>query len=279
MRKTLFLLLMLIGPAEAKSIDWIITDFPPYYMVSDDLVGTGRDELVINLLHDHLPDYSENKIFFPASRAIRALSDKRKTYCMLSLYKTPERQKFMHFSDSYATVGLSPTLAISNLTLAALDKQQLEKVSLKQFIEQNKLVLGVAMQRSYGHRLDEIIKSLPKEQVIIRPGQDALESLTNMLIKKRVDAVIGYPSEHYYIHKLTNTRAQLSQLLLDDIAPLAYGYVGCTKNDNGRQIISMINQTMPDLTNSQPFKNIMVKWLPSYLEMKLDQLLKGKVSS
>ncbi|WP_155732783.1 TIGR02285 family protein [Pseudoalteromonas luteoviolacea] len=279
MRKTLFLLLMLIGPAKAKSIDWIITDFPPYYMISDDLEGTGRDELVINLLHDHLPEYSENKVFFPASRAIRALSDKRKTYCMLSLYKTAERQAFMHFSDSYATVGLSPTLAISNSTLAALNKQQLEKVGLKQFIETNKLVLGVAMQRSYGSRLDEIIKSLPKDQVLTRPGQDALESLTNMLIKKRVDAVIGYPSEHHYIHKLTHTRAQLSQLLLDDIAPLAYGYVGCTKNENGKQIINMLNETIPELTDSQAFKNIMVKWLPSYLETKLDRLLKGKVSS
>ncbi|MCF2857993.1 TIGR02285 family protein [Pseudoalteromonas sp. SMS1] len=279
MRKTLFLLLMLIGPAKAKSIDWIITDFPPYYMISDDLEGTGRDELVINLLHSHLPDYSENKIFFPASRAIRALSDKRKTYCMLSLYKTRERQKFMHFSDSYATVGLSPTLAISNKTLAALNKQQLETVSLKQFIEKHNLVLGVAMQRSYGSVLDDIIKSLPKEQVLTRPGQDALESLTNMLIKKRVDAVIGYPSEHHYIHKLTHTKAELSQLLLDDISPLAYGYVGCTKNENGKEIIGVINETIPVLTNSQAFKSIMVKWLPNYLETKLDNLLKGKVSS
>ncbi|MBQ4812943.1 TIGR02285 family protein [Pseudoalteromonas luteoviolacea] len=279
MRKTLFLLLMLIGPAKAKSIDWIITDFPPYYMISDALEGTGRDELVINLLHDQLPEYSENKIFFPASRAIRALSDKRKTYCMLSLYKTPERQKFMYFSESYATIGLSPTLAISKQTLKALNKSQLEKVSLKQFIEQNNLVLGVAMQRSYGARLDEIIKSIPREQVIIRPGQDALESLTNMLVKRRVDAVIGYPSEHFYIHKLTQTKAQLSQLILDDIDPLAYGYVGCTKNENGRQIIRVINQTMPGITNSQAFKTIMVKWLPSYLESKLDKLLKGKASS
>ncbi|KZW99918.1 hypothetical protein JL49_14930 [Pseudoalteromonas luteoviolacea] len=278
---------MLIGPAKAKSIDWIITDFPPYYMISDDLEGTGReelegtgrDELVINLLHEHLPDYSEKKIFFPASRAIKALSDKRKTYCMLSLYKTRERQRFMHFSDNYATIGLSPTLAISNKTLAALNKQQLETVSLKQFIEKNNLVLGVVMQRSYGSVLDDIIKSLPKEQVLTRPGQDALESLTNMLIKNRVDAVIGYPSEHHYIHKLTHTRAQLSQLLLDDIAPLAYGYVGCTKNDNGKQIISMINETIPELTNSQAFKSIMIKWLPCYLETKLDKLLKGKVSS
>ncbi|KZN45202.1 TIGR02285 family protein [Pseudoalteromonas luteoviolacea] len=275
MRKALLLLMLLTGVAESKSIDWIITDFPPYYMINDADEGTGRDELIIDLFHTYLPDYENNKVYFPASRAIRALSDKRNTFCMLSLYKTPQRQKFIRFSQNYTTIGLSPTIATTTATLEALGFENASKVRLKPFIEQNKLVLGVVMQRSYGSALDQVISSIEKDQVVIRPGQDALESLTYMLKKGRVDAVIGYPSEHFYLHKQTNTK-DVVQLLLEDVDPIVHGYVGCTDNTTGREIIKKIDSVANTVVNSQEFKTVMQKWLPSYLEIKLSKLMKNK---
>ncbi|MBQ4839643.1 MULTISPECIES: TIGR02285 family protein [Pseudoalteromonas] len=274
MRKALLLLIMLTCAAESKSIDWIITDFPPYYMISDANEGTGRDELIIDLLHQYLPAYSDNKVYFPASRAIRALSDKRHTFCMLSLHKTPQRQKFIQFSNHYTTVGLSPTIVMAKKTLEALGYKDLEQIKLKKFIEQHKLVLGVMMQRSYGKQLDAIINSMPKGQVVVRPGQDALESLTHMLSKGRVDAVIGYPSEHFYLHQLTGQK-EMVQLLIEDVQPIAYGYVGCTNNESGKQIINEIDRILNDVAKSQAFKEIMLKWLPSYLNIKLSTLMKN----
>ncbi|MEL7309335.1 MAG: hypothetical protein AAGK05_16735 [Pseudomonadota bacterium] len=56
------LLLLFCLPVAAtkqpKTIEWIMVDFAPYYIMNDKYEGTGRDESVIKLLEKALPEVS-----------------------------------------------------------------------------------------------------------------------------------------------------------------------------------------------------------------------------
>ncbi len=86
-RSILLFMFLFTLPASAtsKTINWVVVDFAPYYILSDQFIGTGRDESVISLLEQELPSYTFNRVIFPSSRALLEVSNPNKTYCMLSL--------------------------------------------------------------------------------------------------------------------------------------------------------------------------------------------------
>ncbi|WP_325051029.1 hypothetical protein [Pseudoalteromonas sp. T1lg21] len=73
------LLLLFCLPVAAtkqpKTIEWIMVDFAPYYIMNDKYEGTGRDESVIKLLEKALPEVSFKRTLLPASRAVHELSN------------------------------------------------------------------------------------------------------------------------------------------------------------------------------------------------------------
>nr|WP_275446770.1 transporter substrate-binding domain-containing protein [Pseudoalteromonas sp. McH1-42] len=257
---------------ENHAISWITLDFPPYYIYADRDEGEGRDEQVISLLHTQLNKLDYYHHSFPASRAIHELSHSRSGYCMVSLYKTASRQKYITYTKHHSTVGLSPGLALRKETIQKLELDVRQPVSLVNLMLKHDLTLGIAQSRSYGEKLDKLIERLPRDQVVIRPGWDTLQSLTNMLVKKRVDLVLGYPSEHYYLSKRLGAD-NLTQIALIGVPLIAKGYIGCTNNDLGKKAVALFDQTLVNLVKTEEYKRIMLKWLPAHLKSKLNRHL------
>jgi len=196
------LLLLFCLPAYAnkqpKAIEWIMVDFAPYYIMHDKYEGTGRDESVIKLLEKALPEVSFKRTLLPASRAVHELSNPQNNYCMLSLYQSEHRKQHIQFTEHSSTVGLSPSIAIRKELATKLKLDSTKPVSLKSLLAEN-LALGVSMSRSFGANIDKVINESHDANIISRPGRDTLASLTYMLQKKRIDILLGYPSEHYYL--------------------------------------------------------------------------------
>ncbi|QTL34629.1 transporter substrate-binding domain-containing protein [Pseudoalteromonas viridis] len=276
MRLILLLLTYLSSLSYAHSsapvVSWITLDFPPYYIYADRDEGEGRDEQLISLLHAQLPHLAFQRQGFPASRAIHELSHSDSGYCMVSLYKTAQRKKHITYTKHYATIGLSPGLALRKETVQKLGLDIHQAVSLVDLMLKHQLTLGVAQSRSYGEKLDLLIARLPPDQVVVRPGWDTLQSLTNMLIKKRVDLVLGYPSEHYYLSKRLGSD-DLLQVSLAGVPLVAKGYIGCTKNADGKQAVTVFDETLAQLVTTDEYRRIMLKWLPDHLRRKLNRHL------
>lgn len=262
----------------SKTINWVVVDFAPYYILNDQYAGTGRDESVITLLQTQLPNYTFNRVIFPSSRALQEVSNPNQTYCMLSLYQSKHRRQHITFSEESSTTGLSPSLAIHKDLLNKLNIDATKPISFSQLLNDKKLTLGISMSRSYGIEIDKIINNSADASIIIRPGRDTLASLTYMLKKKRIDILLGYPSEHFYMAKSMGFDNELTQLQLLEAAKLSDGYIGCTNSSLGKEHISVLNEALIAVKQQQLYNEILLRWLPDNLRPILAQRIQKNAS-
>lgn len=276
------LLLLFCLPAYAnkqpKAIEWIMVDFAPYYIMHDKYEGTGRDESVIKLLEKALPEVSFKRTLLPASRAVHELSNPQNNYCMLSLYQSEHRKQHIQFTEHSSTVGLSPSIAIRKELATKLKLDSTKPVSLKSLLAEN-LALGVSMSRSFGENIDKVINESHDANIISRPGRDTLASLTYMLQKKRIDILLGYPSEHFYLAHSMGFEDDLTQLSLTEAPALSIGYIGCTKNKQGEVTVKLLDEALEKIAHTDAFHDVLVRWLPDNLQPILEKRLKDRNES
>ena len=276
------LLLLFCLPAYAnkqpKAIEWIMVDFAPYYIMHDKYEGTGRDESVIKLLEKALPEVSFKRTLLPASRAVHELSNPQNNYCMLSLYQSEHRKQHIQFTEHSSTVGLSPSIAIRKELATKLKLDSTKPVSLKSLLAEN-LALGVSMSRSFGANIDKVINESHDANIISRPGRDTLASITYMLQKKRIDILLGYPSEHYYLAHSMGFEDDLTQLSLTEAPALSIGYIGCTKNKQGEVTVKLLDEALEKIAHIDAFHDVLVRWLPDNLQPILEKRLKDRNES
>lgn len=273
MRLLSVILLILSFPLFAKEVNWVLVDYPPYYILQGEYKGQGRDESVVNLLKPHLSEYQHKYHEMPVSRAVKSVRSDDKVFCIASLYKTPERQQFIHFTENYATIGLAPAIAMRKSVATSLSLNEKKPVSLSELITQKGLTIGLPLNRSYGNVLDAVIELAPRHQVSYRAGADSLESLTYMLQKQRVDLILGYPSEHYYLKALMDKEDELTQISISETNQIVKGYLGCSKNKAGKAVIDKLDSALAKRNQSAEFEAIMLRWLPDNLKAYLAPML------
>ncbi len=264
---------------QQKTIQWVMVDFAPYYILNDRYGGEGRDESVIKLLEQTLPNYTFKHTLLPSSRAVHELSNPQNNYCMLSLYQTEHRKQHIHFTKHTSTVGLSPSIAIHNELVTKLGLDPAKPVSLKSLLNEKQLTLGVSMSRSFGKDIDTVINTSHDANIISRPGRDTLASLTYMLHKKRIDILLGYPSEHYYLAYSMGFDEDLTQLTLTESPDLSLGYIGCTKNKYTEQIIKHLDEALEQIAHTNIYHDVLLRWLPDNLQPLLRKRLRDRSES
>jgi uncharacterized protein (TIGR02285 family) len=149
--------------------------------------------------------------------------------------------------------------------VAKLQLESDQAVSLTRLIMQNGLTIGTTLNRSFGKEIDEIISLSPEQQVSARAGRDTLESLTYMLLKGRVDIILGYPSEHTYLKTVMDKNDELLQLTVLEAKAVSKGFIGCTKSVEGKAVVKAINSVLGKVNQSEQFKSVMLRWLPQHM--------------
>ena len=74
-----------------------------------------------------------------------------------------------------------------------------------------------------------------------------------MLNLKRLDILLGYPSEHHYLAKSMYFEENLTQRAIVEAPPLSYGYIGCTKNEQGAKNIQLLDEQLKKIKQTVPF--------------------------
>ena len=265
----LFVCVFLSTTCDARTIKWLTHDFAPYYILSGPDKSQGRDESIISLLEQQLPHINFERVIIPSGKVIQELANQQSNACALSLYKNKYREERVYFTHQSSTAGLSPSIAMHQKLSAALDIESSESVSLTHLLVKKQLTLGVSMNRSYGSEIDKIINTTPNTNIVIRPTRDTLSTLTYMLNLERIDILLGYPSEHYYLAKTMGFTDNLTQRMLTEAPKISYGYIGCTKNEQGAEDIATLNQQLKMLKQTNEYKQVLTRWLPNDLKPKL----------
>ena len=263
---TLIVSLLYSSFSIAKSVTWLKVDFAPYYILQGQNLGQGRDEGVIELLHAYMPDYDFIHDHVPSSRALYELKVRNTTTCILSLHKTIERQEDYFFSKEHSTFGLAPTVSLSAEILKSLNTNALTSVSLNELVFKHALMLGKSKKRSYGEKVDNIINKIPKDRIIDRAGKDSLKSLTYMLLKKRIDLIIGYPGEHVYLQSRFKQPNNLIQMQISEAPKTVLGFIGCNKRPKSKQFLSQVELALKKMKQSDAFIELMLRWVPDSLK-------------
>ena len=272
---TFLLFFCLSSISNARTINWLAHDFAPYYILNGQYQHQGRDESIISLLEKQLPNITFNRMLIPSGKVIQELSNTSNNVCALSLYKNDYRKEHIYFTDESSTTGLSPSIAMHKKLAKALNIAESKEVSLLNLIQDKKLTLGVSMSRSYGQEIDTLINSTPNIDLVIRPTRDSLASLTYMLNLKRIDILLGYPSEHYYLAKSMHFEENLTQRPLTESPALSYGFIGCTKNEQGAKDIAILNEQLKVIKKTQAYNDLLMRWLPEHLR----PLLQSRINS
>ncbi|WP_319585948.1 TIGR02285 family protein [uncultured Desulfobulbus sp.] len=259
-----FLLVSLSAlPASATkdSITWMEVSMPPYFIQEGPDKNQGYGDLVSAILEEQLPEYEHFEMVTNVIRHFDKFKQGEKV-CSVGLYKTPEREEFMHFSiPSFLT--LPPVMITRKDTLSDFGSRS--SIKLEDILRDKKIIIGLSKDRSYGIQIDRLLKQYKdRENLIVYAGQELSANYFKMLMLKRIDGLIGLPDEAMYHAEKLGMRDQLATLIIEENQQGYEGWlcaVGCSKNEWGRAVIDKINKILLEQRPTDRYRGAYERWL------------------
>jgi uncharacterized protein (TIGR02285 family) len=252
----------MIGMAE-DSITWMEADFVPGYIHDGPLKGQGYEDAITKILQKDLTGYTHQTLIGNMARMTQEFKQ-GKQVCNVALFKTPEREAFMYFS-------VPSTFTLPNGLIAKTDKLSLfgnaKTVSLDDVLK-GKIKLGISRDRSYGKTIDAVLEKYKNSSnIVVHSGKDVFESLFQMLIRDRVDCMLGLPEEVMYVAEQQGVKDRIASLTLkenENTYDSWLGYVACSKTDWGKQTIGKINRILKTERPTPEYRGAYERWLDEH---------------
>ncbi len=259
-----FLLVSLSAlPASAAkdSITWMEVSMPPYFIQDGPDKNQGYGDVASAILQEQLPEYDHFEMVTNVIRHFHKFKQGEKV-CSIGLYRTPEREEFMHFSiPSFLT--LPAVLILRKDTLADFGTRL--SIKLDDVLRDKKFIIGLSKDRSYGIQIDALLKQYKdRGNLIVYAGQELSANYFKMLMLKRIDGLIGLPDEAMYHAEKLGLRDQLATLTIEENQQGYEGWlcaVGCSKNEWGRAVIDKINRILLEQRPTDRYRDAYERWL------------------
>jgi uncharacterized protein (TIGR02285 family) len=261
----LFWVLMWGMPAQADKITWVGTDFPPMAMSQGQYAHQGYIDAMFRYAQESLPQHEFQEEIVPWNRAM-LLARHGGPYCLISAFKTPERDDFLRFTAPYGY--LFPI----GVVIRAGDKRKFSayisktgNFQLREVLRQPDFRMGIAGSRSYGSKVDVLLKPLIDLGVknIQQISQDqSTKVLLSMLALKRFDFTLAYPSEVGYYSTSVN---DFIFYPIEDNNDLLPGRFSCTKSSETDRVFSDVSALVLTKRARETFMTAYEQWLPKYL--------------
>lgn len=242
-------------------INWgVYTDQPPIFITAGKHKGMGMADSFYDTLEKTLPNHQHRRVEAKLLRVIAKISAKEQICSVM--FKTPERELKIQFSDKAIGLLPAPKLAIKRENLANFKKLpawQDNKVSLTKLLnEENELKLGLNAGSSYGLAIDNAIKNADNPDRVYRhSGHASRQALIRMLLANRVDYIFDYSFVIKYI--LQQDIHRVSMIPLTESPEYIEVFIGCPKNPWGQSILNHINPAIESVRDHS-VSNI-EKWL------------------
>ncbi|MDO8287526.1 MAG: TIGR02285 family protein [Rhodoferax sp.] len=261
------------GYAAADTIAWVGTDFPPMAMSQGEHAHGGYIDALYKHLKESLPQHDFHEEIVPWTRAM-AMAQRGGAYCLISAFQTPERDAFLRFTAPYGY--LYPI----GIVIRAQDQERFApylnpegNFLLDAALKQSGIGMGVASSRSYGPRIDGLIKPLISNRAknIHQSYQDeSTKFLLAMLAGKRFDYMLAYPSEVEYYGGPSNAFRFYPIHGNHELLP---GRFSCTKSPETDRVFADVSRLVPTKNSQAVFMAAYERWLPKYLVKSYRQRL------
>jgi uncharacterized protein (TIGR02285 family) len=256
---------LLGGNARADNIIWVGTDFPPMAMSQGEHAHEGYIDQLYKHLQESLPQHTFQEETVPWSRAM-LMAQRGGPYCLISAFQTPEREAFLRFTAPYGYL-----YPIGVVTRASDQSQFAPYISksgnflLDKALNAQGLGMGVASSRSYGVKIDALIKPLVSSGAknIQQVYQDeSTKVLLAMLARQRFDFMLAYPSEVEFYGGPSN---EFRFYPIEGNNELLPGRFSCTKSPETDRVFADVSRLVQAKKTQPSFMAAYERWLPKYL--------------
>lgn len=225
----------------------------------DNQVSIGTD--TINLVLKALKGYQLTFQLVSIPR-INLLLKSTDNICVANRVKTKERALSNIFSlplNIYPGLRLYYMDKYSDIP-RSLFNQNDELNSLSElFNKRSGKVIGFSKGRSFGMYLDKQISQIPNVNIFLRAGIGRYEALMQMLLKKRIDYLIDFPTEVKQQMDLVvlnpdiNSSANITSVAIANSPQFIFGRIACTKTVVGEAFINEVNKILLTLYKTPDF--------------------------
>ena len=251
--------------ATADTIAWVGTDFPPMAMSQGEHAHGGYIDALYKHLKESLPQHDFREEIVPWTRAM-SMAQRGGAYCLISAFQTPERDAFLRFTAPYGYVyPIGVVIRTKDQDRFAPYLSAQGNFRLDAALNQPGVGMGVASSRSYGPRIDGLIKPLINSRAknIHQSYQDeSTKFLLTMLAAKRFDYMLAYPSEVEFYGGPSNA---FRFYPIDGNSDLLPGRFSCTKSPETDRVFADVSRLVPTKSTRAVFMASYERWLPKYL--------------
>lgn len=251
--------------AKADNITWVGTDFPPMAMSQGEHAHQGYIDAIFRYLQEASPQHVFHEEVVPWNRAM-SMAQHGGPYCLISAFQTPERDEFLRFTAPYGY--LFPIGVVIRASDQAKFSTYLSKTGdfkLREVLKRSDVGIGVAGSRSYGPKIDVLIKPMVNSGAknVQQAYQDeSTKYLLTMLASKRFDYTLAYPSEVGFYEAASNALRFYPIEGNNDLLP---GRLSCTKTPQTDRVFSQVSSLVITKKFRDVFMAAYERWLPQYL--------------
>ena len=258
------------------TINWLYPDFPPTNIVSGAYKGQGVVNKMQKTIFKHLSNYEHIEVTANFARILENMK-KKQNICSSALLWNESRAKIIEYSiESFWVYPNMLIIKKEDINQFKEYKDFNGNYSLEDILKDKKLILGYSFGRSYGTELDKILKQYVNSKNSIPIAQQSLlKGLLEMLERDRFDYTLGYSHEVGYVDKEYQIKGEFISLPLAEANKLIPVYIGCSKNEMGREIIKKLNKYLKKVRTTTEHYNPYLKWIDSNARDKYPKLIKS----
>lgn len=253
-----FLLLSLFSAWLAQAQDqiiWQLNHAPPSTIVHGELKNKGFIDLILKEIIKQLPQYDHViEVSTLASSAFEMRA--KKNICLPALFVTPEREKFMVFSQA------SIAHPSNRIVLLKTKAETLSKSNLNELLADPKIYLGLDQARSYGEYIDAVLADFEPANNIYRRESESPNGLLEMVVVGRLDYTLAYPFQVQYFLQTHGYQVDnpLVEQQIEGLAPFSMGKVACADSPWGRNVIKAVNEVLTRIKPTKTYQDAMTTW-------------------
>ena len=257
---TLFFLISLICFAKPV-INWYTQEFPPFYISSGEYADRGSGDNIKNYLIKYMDDFEHKKSVVDLKR-LQELAKTDPNFATYILFKTPERESFLLFSDPYAIRFLSGLVILKeNLPKFSKYINSEGKIDFEKVVLDQNIKLSFASKRFYSKSVNDVlIKYSSQKNLEEIFSQNATLVNIEKLVYKRADCIIEYPSVVNYELSTNNLSANCIFIPIRGVKEFEYVYLAFPKSSFGTEMILRVNKEMMNFRFNPDYINECANW-------------------
>ena len=255
--------------AEPQMIYWGSVHYPPIFIQKGPYKDQGMMDIVTRALQDRLPGYNHTPLLLNLPRLMSEMKSGTQI-CFAGLFKTPEREKFISFSQEFQRV--SPTLLVTSAKMKERIREfqdETDKVNLRALLSSQSITLDIPEGRAFGPNIDQMIHKQDggfHPSINIRKGKTKAKKYVKLIALERIDATLAHGLETYYQAINQEVSDQIAMFQLQNEEEQQPIFVGCAKGAWLTAFLPNLNRAIGEIVQKDIPIHARNRWLPKNLK-------------